>query len=77
MQIAHLRLLPLRALHVQHRRLQRAAKGSRLFGLTFLPARQCFDGIFEAVRHVAPKERQVGAARGENALAVGIVGNGI
>ena len=42
-QIADLRLLPLRALHVQHRRLQRAAERRRLFGLALLAARQRFD----------------------------------
>ena len=72
-QIADLRFLPLRALHVQHRRLQRAAERRRLLGLALLSARQRFDRVVEAVADVPPQQRQIGAARRENALAVGIV----
>ena len=48
-QIAHLRFLPLRALHVQHRRLQRPAERRRLLGLALLSARQRFDRVVQAV----------------------------
>ncbi len=72
-QIAHLRFLPLRALHVQHRGLQRAAERRRLLGLALLSARKRFDRVVQAVGDVSPQQRQVGAARRENALAVGIV----
>ena len=76
-QIAHLRFLPLRALHVQHRRLQRSAERRRLLGLALLSARQGFDRVVQAVGDVSPKQRQIGAARGENALSVGIVCDGV
>ena len=72
-QIADLRFLPLRALHVQHCRLERAAERRRLFGLALMTAGQRFDRVIEAVGDVSPKERQVGAARRENPLSVGIV----
>ena len=62
-QIAHLRFLPLRALHVQHRRLQRAAECRRLLGLALLSARKRFDRVVQAVGDVSPQQRQVGAAR--------------
>ena len=39
-QVADLRLLPLRALHVQHGRLQRPAERRRLLGLALLSARE-------------------------------------
>jgi len=72
-QIAHLRFLPLRALHVQHRSLQRSTERRRLLGLALLSARKRFDRVVQAVGDVSPQQRQVGAARRENALAVGIV----
>ncbi len=76
-QIADLRFLPLRALHVQHRRLQRTAERRRLLGLALLSAGQGFDRVVETVGDVSPKERQIRAARGENALSVGIVCDGV
>ena len=74
-QIADLRFLTLRALHVQHRSLQRAAEGRRLLRLALVSAWKRFDRLVEAVADVAPQEREVGAAGGENALSVGIVGD--
>ena len=76
-QIADLRLLALRALDVQHRRLQRAAKRRRLLGLALLSARQGLDGFVQAVADRAAEQRHIGAARRQNTLSVGIVGDGV
>jgi hypothetical protein len=72
-EIAYLGFLPLRALYMQHRGLQRTAECGRLLGLALLPARECFNRIIEAIGHVATEKRQVGPARGKNSLSVGIV----
>ena len=76
-QVADLRLLPLRALHVQHRGLQRAPERRCLFGFALASARKGFDRLVKAVADVASQQREVRAARAENTLPVGIVRNRI
>ncbi len=71
--VAGLHLLPLRALHVQHGGLQHAAEGRRLFGLPLLAARDLLDRLVEVGVQVAPQPLQIGAARDQDPLAVGIV----
>ena len=68
-----MRFLPLGALHVEYCGLQRAAKRRRLFGLALLSARKRLDRVVQAVGDIAAEQRQIGAARREDALAVGIV----
>ena len=64
---------PLRALHVEHGRLQHAAKRGRLLGLALVTAPQFLDRRIEVVVELAPQLRQVGAAALQNALAFGVV----
>ena len=60
--VAGLRLLPLRALDVQHRGLQHAAERRRLLGLALLAARQLLDRLVEVGAEIAPQPGQIGAA---------------
>ncbi len=71
--VARLDFLPSGALDVQHRRLQHAPERHRLFGLFLLSARELFDVLVEVLVEIAPELRQIGAAGGEDALAVRIV----
>ena len=73
-QVADLRVLPLRALHVQDGGLQHATERRRLLGLALLAAREPLDRFVEVEIEVPPQAAEVDAARGEDALAVGIVG---
>jgi hypothetical protein len=75
--IARVNFRPLRALHVQHRRLQHAPEGRRLLGLALLAAPDGFDDLVEVVAQVAPQADQVGAAAFQNPLALGIVRQGV
>ena len=63
----------LRALHVQHRRLQHAAERRRLLRLALVAALQLLDRLAQVGVQVAPQPRQIGAAGGEDPLAVGVV----
>ena len=60
-----------------HRSLQRTPERGRLLGLALLSARERFDRFVEAVADVTAQQGKIGAAGGENALAVGVVGDGI
>ncbi len=71
--VARLHFLAAGALHVQHGRLQHAPERQRLLGLLLLAARELLDRILEILVEIAPQLRQVGAAGGEDALAVGVV----
>ena len=71
--VAGLHFAALRALHVQHRGLQHAAERRRLLRLALLAALELFDRLAEVRVEVAAQARQVGAAGGENPLAVGVV----
>jgi hypothetical protein len=71
--VARLHFLPSRALHVQHRGLEHTAEGHRLLGLLLLAARELLDVLVEVLVEIPAQLRQVGAAGGEDALAVGIV----
>jgi hypothetical protein len=53
--------------------LKDAPECERLFGLLLLPARILLDRFLQILVEIAPKLRQIGAARGENALTLGIV----
>ena len=68
---------PLRALHVEHGRLQHAAKRGRLLGLALVTAPQFLDRRVEVVVELAPQLRQVGAAALQDALAFGVVRQGV
>jgi hypothetical protein len=58
---------------VQHRRLQYAAERHRLLRLFLLAAGELLDVLVEVLVEIAAQLRQIGAAGGENTLAVGIV----
>ncbi len=72
--VARLHFLAPGALDVQDGRLQHAAERQRLFGLLLLPAGELLDRLFEIPVEILAKLRQVGAARGQDALAIGVVG---
>ena len=72
--VADLRFLPLRALHVHDGGLEHAPERRRLFRLALLPARELFDRLVEVRAQVSAQQPEVRAAGGENALAVGIMG---
>ena len=61
------------ALHVQDRRLQHAAERHRLLRLFLLAARELLDVLVEVLVEIAAQLRQIGAARRQDPLAVGIV----
>ena len=71
--VARLHFLPSRALHVEHRRLQHAPERERLLGLLLLTARELLDRVLKVLVEIAPELRHVGAAGGEDPLAVRIV----
>ena len=71
--VAGVRFVALRALDVQNRRLQDAAKRHRLLGLPLRPAALALDRFVEVRVERAPQRRQVRAAGREDALAVRIV----
>ena len=71
--VAGLHFLPLRALDVQHRGLQDAAKRGGLFRFALLSALELLDGVVEVVVQVFAQPRQVGAAPEQDALAFRIV----
>ena len=73
MHVAGVDFLPSGALHVQHRRLEDAPERERLLGLLLLAARELLDRVLEVLVEIAPELRHVGAAGGEDPLAVGIV----
>ena len=64
----------LRALHVQHRGLEDAAKRRRLLRLALIAALLLLDRVAQVGVQLAAQLRQVGAAGGEDALAVVVVG---
>ena len=71
--VARLDFLASRALHVQDRRLQHAAERHRLVGLFLLAALELLDVLVEILVEVAAELGQIGAARGEDPLAVRVV----
>ena len=71
--VARLDFLPPRALHVQHRRLQHAAERHRLVRLLLLAALELLDVLVEVLVEIAAELGQIGAARGEDPLAVRVV----
>ena len=75
--VARLHFLASRALHVQDRRLQHAPEGQRLLGFLLLAAAELLDGFLQVLVEVLAKLRQIGAAGGENPLAVEVVRQGV
>ena len=75
--VAGVRFVPLRALDVQNRGLQHAAKRHRLLGIALRAALLALDRLVEVRAERAPQRRQIGAAGGEDSLAVGIVREGV
>ncbi len=71
--VAGLHFLPARALDVQDGRLQHSTERKRLLRLLVLPARELLDRIVQILVQILPQLRQVRAACGQDALAVGIV----
>ena len=71
--VAGVHFVALRALDVQHGRLQHAAKRHRLLGLALAAALVVLDRLVEIRRQVLAQRRQIGAAGRENALAVRVV----
>ena len=72
-QVAYLRVLPLRALHVQHGGLQYATEGRRLLGLALLASPEPLDRFVEVLIEVLPQAPEVRAAGGEDPFAVAVV----
>ena len=72
--VARLHLLASGALDVEHGGLQDPAERQRLFGFLLLPAGELLDRLLEIPVEILAKLRQVRAARGKDALAVGVVG---
>ena len=71
--VARLHFLAPGALHVQHRGLQHAAERQRLLGLLLLAAAELLDRVVEVLVEIAAQLRQIGAAGGQDPLAVRIV----
>ena len=71
--IARLHLATLRALHVQNGGLQHAAEGGGLFGLARVAALHLLERLAQVGVELAPQARQIGAAGGEDPLAVVVV----
>jgi hypothetical protein len=76
-QVTRLHFLPLRALDVEHRRLQNSPERGRLLRVPFLPLPHLFDAVVEIAIEIAAELRQIGAAGAENAFAVRIVRQGV
>ena len=75
--VAGFRLVALRGLDVEHRRLERAAEGRRLFGLTAPAAWKLLDRVAQVAIQLAPQLSGVGAAAAQDPLAVRIVEQGV
>ena len=75
--VAGLHFLASRTLHVKDGRLQHAPERERLLGFLLLAAPVLFDGLLQIFVEIAAKLRQIGAAGGEDALAVVIVREGV
>ena len=75
--VAGLHFLAAGALDVQHRGLQDAAEGERLFRFLLLAARELLDRFLQVLVEILAQLRQIGAAGGEDPLAVRIVGERI
>ena len=58
---------------MQHGGLQHAAERQRLLRLLLLAARELLDRLLQVLVEIAAELRQVGAARREDPLAVGVV----
>ena len=71
--IAEADLVLARALHVEHRRLQHALERQGLLRLALPALLRLLEAVEERVEGV-PQGRQVGAAGGEDLLALGVVG---
>ena len=71
--VACLDLAALGALNVQHRRLQHTAERGGLLGLTPLAALCLLERVGKIRIEIAPQARQIGAAGGEDPLAVVVV----
>ena len=71
--VAGMHFVALRALHVEHGRLQHAAERRGLLRLALVAARQLLDRFVEVVVQLAAQRREIGAAGLENPLAVGVV----
>ena len=61
------------ALHVQHRGLQGAAEGQRLIRLALFAAREGFNLLVQVAIEQTAQVRQIRAAGGEDAFALGVV----
>ena len=72
--VARLHFLPAGALDVQHGGLQHAAERERLFRLLLLTPAELLDRLLQVLVEILAELRQVGAAGGQNPLAVRIVG---
>ena len=72
-EIPRVRLLPLSTLHVQHRRLKRAAKRRRLFRLSILSPPQLLNRVVKIRIKIAPQLTEVRPTRAQNPLTVRIV----
>ena len=71
--VARLDFLAACALHVQDGGLQHAAEGQRLLRLFLLAAAVLLDRVLQVLIEILAQPRQVGAARGENPLAIVVV----
>ena len=71
--VADVRFVTLRALHVDHRGLQHAPERRRLLRLAIAAARQVLDRFVEVVVQLTTQRREIGAARREDAFAVRVV----
>jgi hypothetical protein len=76
-QIAGLHLGPAGALHVQHGGLERAAEGKGLLRLLLPSVRELFDLLRQVLVQLRSQRGQIGAARVEDLLALGVVGQDI
>ena len=72
-EISGVHFLPLSALDVQHRRLEHAAECRGLFRVVFLTLLELLNRLVEIGVELVPEALEVGAAGGENTLAVRIV----
>ena len=72
--VAGIHLGALRALDVQHRRLQHAPERGRLFRLALLAAAQLFHRAFEILIELSPQAHQVGARALQNPFAFRVMG---
>ena len=75
--VARVGFVALRALHVEDGRLQHPPESHRLFRVFGSASPLSFDRVVQVLIQIATQFRQIGAARRENPLAVGIVRQGV